>query len=84
MAMRAVAAKMIQDRRRKRTALISLGIPKLVRFAKIPAAKSIILHCDTYYLHKFLNEGTVAEVERNSGAALHLSAAVLDFAGLQS
>jgi hypothetical protein len=32
MTMRAVAAKMIQDRRRNRTALISLEIPKLVRF----------------------------------------------------
>jgi hypothetical protein len=74
MTMRAVAAKMIQDRRENRTALISLGIPQLFRFARIPATKSIILHCDTYYLHKFLDEGPVAQIEQNQAAALHLSA----------
>jgi hypothetical protein len=47
----AVAAKMNQDGRGNRAALISLGIPKLVRFAKIPMTKSQILHCRTYYLH---------------------------------
>jgi hypothetical protein len=36
-----------QDRRGNRTPLISLRIPKLVRFDKIPIAKSKILHCTT-------------------------------------
>jgi hypothetical protein len=36
MTMRVVAAKTIQDRRRNRTALISSGILKLVRFAQNP------------------------------------------------
>jgi hypothetical protein len=40
----AVAAKMIQGRRGNPTVLISLGIPKLVRFHKIHIAKSKILH----------------------------------------
>jgi hypothetical protein len=60
MTMWAVAAKMIQGRRENRTALISLRIPKLVRFAKIPIAKvgniTLLLHIilsDSIHNHAF-------------------------------